>query len=85
MSFAVNQELVGDQQLPGTVGVGQVYTDRPWFQAVARDERSAVTPLYESLLPGDQCFTIAGAVRDHDGFMIGTVGMDVNVRNWTRI
>ena len=85
VSFVINRDLVGEIDLPSSVAVGQAYADRPWFQAVARDERSAVTPLYESLMSGDQCFTVAAAVRDVDQRMIGMLGFDVNVRNWTRI
>jgi methyl-accepting chemotaxis protein len=85
VSFVVNRELVGDRELPGSVAVGQSYADRPWFQAVARDHRSAVTPIYDSLMTGDRCFTIAVAVEQSSGDMMGTLGVDVNVRNWTKI
>ncbi|MDX2436930.1 MAG: methyl-accepting chemotaxis protein [Acidobacteriota bacterium] len=85
VTYAVNSEKVGERQLPGTVAVGQSYADRPWFQAVTRDGRSAVTPAYKSLLTGDPCFTIAVAVRDYREAMIGTLGVDVNLNNWTKI
>jgi len=83
--FAVNRRLVGDRELPGSVAVGQTYAERPWFQAVARGQRSAVTPIYDSLMTGDPCFTIATAAEDGDGEMMGVLGLDVNVRNWTKI
>jgi len=83
--FVVNRELVGGRELPGSAAVGQSYADRPWFQAVAREERSAVTPIYDSLLTGDPCFTIAVAVHDTAGSLVGTLGIDVNLLNWTRI
>jgi len=73
------------RELPGSVAVGQAYVDRPWFQAVSRDGRTALTPLYSSLLTGDDCFTIAAAVERVDGNLAGILGIDVNVRNWTRI
>jgi methyl-accepting chemotaxis protein len=85
VAFQVNRELTGDDTVQGAVSVGQIYSDRPWFQAVSRDRRPAITPVYESLLTGDQCFTIATAILDRDGSMVGTLGLDVNVRNWTRI
>ncbi len=85
IAYLVNQTMMDGQDLPGTVAVGQSYADRPWFQAVAREERSAVTPIYASLLTGDQCFTIAVAVHDHEGRLVGTLGVDVNLRNWTKI
>jgi len=85
ISFAANRDLVGDREHPGSAAVGQNYSDRPWFQALSRDRRAAVTPIYESLLTDDPCFTIAIAVRDADGEMIGTLGVDVNLLNWTKI
>lgn len=85
VGFQINHELVGGDTVRSAVSIGQVYSDRPWFQAVSRDRRSAITPVYESLLTGDQCFTIATAVVDRDGDMLGTLGLDVNIRNWTRI
>ena len=85
ISFAANRDLVGDRQHPGGAAVGQNYSDRPWFQALSRDGRAAVTPIYESLLTDDPCFTIAIAVRDADGEMVGTLGVDVNLLNWTKI
>lgn len=85
MGFAVNELLVSSGDIPATVAVGKGYSDRPWFQAVARDGRTAVTPLYDSLVTGEPCFTLAAAVRDLDGAIVGILGLDVNVRNWTRI
>ncbi len=85
LAFAANSELVGDREHPGSAAVGQNYADRPWFQAVARDRRAAVTPIYDSLLTGDPCFTIAVAVSNPAGDMVDTLGVDVNLLNWTKI
>jgi methyl-accepting chemotaxis protein len=85
LAFSANPELVGDREHPGSAAVGQNYADRPWFQAVARDRRAAVTPIYDSLLTGDPCFTIAVAVSNPAGDMVGTLGVDVNLLNWTKI
>ena len=85
VAFAVNEDLVPGGELPSAVAVGRSYADRPWFQAVGRDGRTAVTPQYDSLFTGEPCFTIASPVRDLDGSTAGTLGLDVNVRNWTRI
>jgi methyl-accepting chemotaxis protein len=85
ISFAANRDLVGNREHPGGAAVGQNYSDRPWFQALSRDGRAAVTPIYDSLLTDDPCFTIAIAVRDADGEVFGTLGVDVNLLNWTKI
>jgi methyl-accepting chemotaxis protein len=85
VAFELNREVVVDRQRRGAVAVGQSYGDRPWFQAVSRDRRAVVTPPYLSLLTDDRCFTIAAAIHDRSGHMIGTLGVDINVRSWTRI
>lgn len=85
VAFEVNRKVVEDHRLKVTVSPGQAYADRPWFQAVSRDQRTAVTPPYVSLLTDDRCFTIAAAVRNRSGAMIGILGVDVNVRSWTSI
>ncbi len=85
VAFEVNDTVVEDHRVKVTVAPGQAYADRPWFQAVSRDKRTAVTPPYVSLLTDDQCFTIAAAVQNRSGDMIGILGIDVNVRSWTSI
>lgn len=85
VAVAANRDLVGDQGLGEAMQAGKMYADRPWFQAVAREGRPVVTSLYDSLLTGQPCFTIAGAVQRGQGPLLGILGMDVNARNWTRI
>ncbi len=67
------------------VSVGANFADRPWFQAVTRDGRKILTPLYDSLLTGEKCFTVAAPIRDAQGALAGILGVDVNVSSWTRI
>jgi hypothetical protein len=85
VAFEISPDVVGVSRGKGTLAVGQAFADRPWFQAVSRDLRTAVTPPYVSLLTDDRCFTIAAAVQDRSGAIIGTLGIDVNVRSWTSI
>jgi len=85
VAFELNTEVVDAHRAKGSVAVGQKFSDRPWYQAVNRNQRPAVTPPYVSLLTDDRCFTIAAAVNSRTGAMIGTLGVDVNVRSWTSI
>lgn len=85
VAFAVNQKLVGADDQQVTINIGQVFTDRPWYQATGFEGRTTVTPVYESLLTGESCFTVAARVKDLDDQIVGTLGIDINVRNWTRI
>ncbi len=85
MASAINSTLALEDGRPAAVEIGQSFTDRPWFQSVRREHRTVLTPVYESLLTGDTCFTVATPVFDSDGALFGMFGMDVNVSNWTRI
>jgi methyl-accepting chemotaxis protein len=85
VAYAVNDAMVDGDESQGGLAIGQSYRDRPWFQAVRREYRTAVTPLYRSLLTGETCFTVAAPVVDRGGGVVGTLGIDVNARNWTRI
>lgn len=85
VAFAVNQDLIRVDAEKSVVAVGQSYSDRPWFQNSSRDNQTFVTPVYQSLLTGEQCFTIVVPVKHRDGTHKATLGVDVNVGNWTRI
>jgi methyl-accepting chemotaxis protein len=75
----------GSRASAAGVEVGASFADRPWFQAVLRDGRTILTPLYDSLLTGEKCFTVAAPIRDAAGSLAGVLGFDVNVSSWTRI
>ncbi len=83
-SFASHFEI-SDRDGEAPIRLGEKFADRPWFRAVEQGERTAVTPVYESLMSGDPCFTVAARVRGLQGESLGTLGIDVNIRNWTRI
>ena len=85
MAATINTDLALEEGTTAAIEIGQSFTDRPWFQSVRREHRTVVTPVYESLLTGETCFTVATPVFDRDGALFGMFGMDVNVSNWTRI
>jgi methyl-accepting chemotaxis protein len=58
--------------------------DRPWYKAVARSWRTALTPPYESAEGGDHCFTVGTPVIRPDGSS-GVLSIDIQVTGWTRI
>jgi len=50
-----------------------------------RDGRTVITPLYESLLTGERCFTVVSPVRQAGGAVVAVLGLDVNARSWAKI
>lgn len=85
LAYSVNRDLVGDAELPASLRSGEGASERPWYRAVMREQRTVITPLYESLLSEQRCFTVATPVIREDGGMLGVLGLDVNVGSWTRI
>jgi methyl-accepting chemotaxis protein len=85
VAFSSGADRAGEQERQASIAVGTSLADRPWFQAVARDGKAILTPLYESLLSGEPCFTVAAPVRDNDARLVGVLGLDVNARTWTKI
>jgi methyl-accepting chemotaxis protein len=84
VAFAAGRTVAGHERATG-VTAGASFADRPWFQAVVREGRTILTSLYDSLLTGEKCFTVAAPVREADGSLAGVLGVDVNVRSWNRI
>jgi hypothetical protein len=60
-------------------------TRRPWYRAVSREKRAALTPPYESLNVGEMVFTVASPLLSREGQFAGVIGVDINVTGWTRI
>jgi methyl-accepting chemotaxis protein len=85
VALAVSPEWSPDGRVPAALEVGRNFSERPWFQAVQASRSAAVTPLYESLLTSEHCFTVAAPVAGEDGTPLGVLGADVNVRSWIRI
>jgi methyl-accepting chemotaxis protein len=85
VAFAVNRDWAASRQVPSHIAVGLNLSDRPWYQSVVREGRAILTPLYDSMLTGDRCFTVATPVRDHTNKVVGVVGVDVNAKSWAKI
>jgi methyl-accepting chemotaxis protein len=85
VACTTSPEWSHDERLPEGVEVGKNYSDRPWFKTVQQTRSPTITPLYESLLTSQQCFTVAAPVLTADGRQAGVLGADVNLTSWIRI
>ena len=85
VALAMSPDWSRDARSTASVEIGRNFAERPWFQAVQQSRVAVVTPLYESLLTGEPCFTVAVPVEGEDGGPRGVFGADVNVRSWIRI
>ncbi len=85
VAFASNGKLIGERELPESVGIGRIFAERPWFRGVMREGIAMVTPPYESMVMGANCFTVAVAVRRDAEEPEGVLGVDINVGSWANI
>ncbi len=68
------------------VVTGKNYADRPWFRTVQQTHAATLTPLYESLLTSQQCFTIAIPILSEGREeLVGVLGADINMTSWIKI
>ncbi len=81
---AVSPDLVGHGGRE-TVEVGKNYAERPWFKTAQQTLSPTITPLYESLLTSEQCFTVASPILADSGEFVGILGADVNLTSWIKI
>jgi hypothetical protein len=59
-------------------GFGRDWSERPWYGEALREAGVCSTDVYRSSATGDFCFTIAVALRDAQGALLGVFGSDVN-------
>jgi hypothetical protein len=59
-------------------GFGRDWSERPWYVEALRQPGVCSTDVYRSSATGDFCFTIAVALRDSRGGLLGVFGSDVN-------
>ncbi len=73
-----NLGLRGDVLTRDPAGFGRDWSDRPWYRAALDHDGACPTDVYRSTATGDFCFTIAMALRDETGQLLGVFGSDVN-------
>jgi methyl-accepting chemotaxis protein len=85
-ALAVNPATVGARPALDLAPLRDVdMRRRPWFRSAERERRTGITPPYQSILTGEQCFTVCACIGRPDGGFGGVLAVDVNVTGWTRI
>jgi len=73
-----------DQAKYAHVGMGEDYSDRPWFIDPLKDGKIHVTDLYSSKHTGALCITLSGPIRNETGEIKGILGMDIRFEDLTK-
>jgi isopropylmalate/homocitrate/citramalate synthase len=65
-------------------GLGDNFSDRPWFIGPMKDGRSFVSDFYTSKITGALCITVSAPVNSEDGDIVGVFGVDIRFEDLVR-
>jgi isopropylmalate/homocitrate/citramalate synthase len=65
-------------------GLGDNFSDRPWFINPMKDGRSFVSDFYTSKITGALCITVSAPIGSEDGRIIGVFGVDIRFEDLVR-
>ncbi|MDH4163137.1 MAG: cache domain-containing protein [Nitrospirota bacterium] len=67
-----------------TAGLGDDFSDRPWFINPMKDGKSYVSDFYTSKITGALCITVSAPVSDDESNIIGVFGVDIRFEDLVR-
>jgi isopropylmalate/homocitrate/citramalate synthase len=65
-------------------GLGDNFSDRPWFINPMKDGKSFVSDFYTSKITGALCITVSASIGSEDGRIIGVFGVDIRFEDLVR-
>jgi isopropylmalate/homocitrate/citramalate synthase len=65
-------------------GLGDNFSDRPWFINPMKNGKSFVSDFYTSKITGALCITVSASISSEDGRIIGVFGVDIRFEDLVR-
>ncbi len=65
-------------------GLGDNFSDRPWFINPMKDGKSFVTDFYTSKITGALCITVSAPISDEEDKIVGVFGVDIRFEDLVR-
>jgi isopropylmalate/homocitrate/citramalate synthase len=65
-------------------GLGDNFSDRPWFINPMKDGKSFVSDFYTSKITGALCITVSAPISSKDGDIVGVFGVDIRFEDLVR-
>jgi len=65
-------------------GLGDNFSDRPWFISPMKDGKSFVSDFYTSKITGALCITVSAPVANDESNIIGVFGVDIRFEDLVR-
>ena len=66
-------------------GVGEDFSDRPWFSEPLRDGETHITEFYTSVITGALCVTVSTPIRNQKEEIVGVCGLDLKFEDLVKI
>ena len=65
-------------------GLGDNFSDRPWFISPMKDGRSFVSDFYTSKITGALCITVSAPISSETSEIVGVFGVDIRFEDLVR-
>ena len=65
-------------------GLGDKFSDRPWFISPMKDGKSFVSDFYTSKITGALCITVTAPIANGNGDIVGIFGVDIRFEDLVR-
>jgi C4-dicarboxylate-specific signal transduction histidine kinase len=65
-------------------GLGDNFSDRPWFIKPMKDGKSFVSDFYTSKITGALCITVSAPISNDNSEIIGVFGVDIRFEDLVR-
>ena len=65
-------------------GLGDNFSDRPWFISPMKDGKSFVSDFYTSKITGALCITVSAPISDDESSIVGVLGVDIRFEDLVR-
>ncbi len=66
-------------------GLGEDFSDRPWFVGPIKDGKTHITDFYKSMITGALCITVSTPIRNKKDEIIGVFGIDIKFEDLVKI
>jgi len=75
---------IADKAKYETAGLGDNFSDRPWFINPMKDGKSFVSDFYTSKITGALCITVSAPIANESGEVVGVFGVDIRFEDLVR-
>lgn len=66
-------------------GLGEDFSDRPWFVGPIKDGKTHITDFYKSMITNVLCITVSTPIRNRRDEIIGVFGIDIRFEDLVKI